>query len=179
MVSYYQPAQVLHLHNWWWSLAASCAGGIFPAAVGTNTPCTYGGDTHCNLRWWYFSFHFHPLAHILHLCSSNLHCVLVVMLYINSTEAELPRTLRPYFTLYSSYSSAFSAGERRNREWCYQRIANNQLCKFTWSNGYHIVSQLRAGLRLQIYKMAFNSHDLVLIVTNLPISRLPNAFSSL
>ena len=34
--------------------------------------CTRGGFTHCNLRWWCFSFH--PLAQIPYLCSSNLHC---------------------------------------------------------------------------------------------------------
>ena len=43
---------VFHLHTWWWSLAATCA-GVFIS--------------------------FHPLAHIfLHLCSSNLHCVVAV-----------------------------------------------------------------------------------------------------
>ena len=29
VLSFYQPAQVLQLHTWWWSLAATCAGGIF------------------------------------------------------------------------------------------------------------------------------------------------------
>ena len=76
---FYQPAQVLHLHTWWWSLAATCADGGFSSAIGANTPCTGGGATRCNLRWWSFSFH--PLAHILHLCSDNLHCV-VVYIYI-------------------------------------------------------------------------------------------------
>ena len=38
--------------------------------------CTRGGFTHCNLRWWCFSFH--PLAQIPYLRSSNLHCVVVV-----------------------------------------------------------------------------------------------------
>ena len=76
VLSFYQLAQVLHFHTWWWSLAASCACGVFPSAIGANTPCTGGGDTHCNLRWWTFSFR--PLAHILHLRSSNLHCVVVV-----------------------------------------------------------------------------------------------------
>ena len=52
------------------------ARGVFPSAIGANTSCTGGGDTHCNLRWWSFSFH--PLAHILHLRWSNLHCVVVV-----------------------------------------------------------------------------------------------------
>ena len=52
------------------------ARGVFPSAIGANTSCTGGGDTHCNLRWWSFSFH--PLAHILHWRSSNLHCVVVV-----------------------------------------------------------------------------------------------------
>ena len=76
MLSFYQPAQVLHLHTWWRSLAATCAGGVFPSAIGANSPCTGGGVTRCNLRWWSFSFH--PLAHILCLRSSNLHCVVVV-----------------------------------------------------------------------------------------------------
>ena len=35
------------------------------------------------------------------------------------------------------YSSAFSAGKRRDREWCYQRIANNGLCNCTSSDNYH------------------------------------------
>ena len=38
--------------------------------------CTRGAFTHCNLRWWCFSFH--PLAQIPCLRSSNLHCVVVV-----------------------------------------------------------------------------------------------------
>ena len=28
-VIFYQPAQVVHLHTWWWSLAATCAGAFF------------------------------------------------------------------------------------------------------------------------------------------------------
>ena len=48
----------------------------FPSAIGADTPCTGGGATLCNLHWWSFSFH--PLAQILHLRSSNLHCVMVV-----------------------------------------------------------------------------------------------------
>ena len=32
-----------------------------------------------NLHWWSFSFH--PLAHILHMHSSNLHCVVVANLH--------------------------------------------------------------------------------------------------
>ena len=80
VVSFYQPVQVLHLHTWWWSLPATCTGGVFPSAIGANTPCTGGGATHCNLRWWSFSFH--PLVHILHLRSNNLHCV-VVYIYLS------------------------------------------------------------------------------------------------
>ena len=57
------------------SLAATGVGGIFPSAVGTNSPCTGGSVTRCNLHWW---SSFHPLAHILHLRLSNLHCVVVV-----------------------------------------------------------------------------------------------------
>ena len=34
--------------------------GIFPSAIGVITPCTGGGATCCNLRWWSFSSH--PLA---------------------------------------------------------------------------------------------------------------------
>ena len=44
--------QILHLHTWWASLAATCAGGVFPSAIGTNTPCTGGDVIHCNLWWW-------------------------------------------------------------------------------------------------------------------------------
>ena len=40
VLSFYQAAQVLHLHTWWWSQAATCAGGIFPSAIGANTLCT-------------------------------------------------------------------------------------------------------------------------------------------
>ena len=36
------PVQVLHLHTWWRSLAATCAGGILPSAIDGNTPCTGG-----------------------------------------------------------------------------------------------------------------------------------------
>ena len=69
---------LLQAIKWWWSLAATCAGGIFPSAICANTPCTGGGATHCNLCWWSFSFH--PVAHILHLCLSNLHYVVVIMI---------------------------------------------------------------------------------------------------
>ena len=62
------------------------ARGVFPSAIGANTSCTGGGDTHCNLRWWSFSFH--PLAHILHWRSSNLHCV-VVYIYIYTVVFEV------------------------------------------------------------------------------------------
>ena len=31
------------LAPWWWSLAATCAGGVFPSAIGANTPWTSGG----------------------------------------------------------------------------------------------------------------------------------------
>ena len=41
---------------------------------------TSGGATRCNLRWWSLSFY--PLVHILHLCSSNLHCVVAYNIYI-------------------------------------------------------------------------------------------------
>ena len=51
-------------YTWWWSLAVTCTGGIFSSAIGVNTPCTGGGVTCCNLGWWSFSFH--PLAHILY-----------------------------------------------------------------------------------------------------------------
>ena len=81
VLSFHQPAQVLHLHTWWWSLAATCAGCIFLSAIVANNPCTGGGATRCNLRWWSFSFH--PLMHILHLRLSNLHCVVVVCSGIN------------------------------------------------------------------------------------------------
>ena len=50
--------------------------GVFPSAIGANTPCTSGGATRCNLHWWSFSFH--PMAHIIQLCSSNVHCEVVV-----------------------------------------------------------------------------------------------------
>ena len=46
---FYQPMQVLHLHTWWWSLDATCAGGIFPSAIGANTPCTGSGGCSCML----------------------------------------------------------------------------------------------------------------------------------
>ena len=80
VLSFYQRAQVLHLHTWWWSLPATCAGGVFPSAIGANTPCTRGGVTHCN---------FHPLAYILHLCSSNLHCVVVYIRIYHHTTVSL------------------------------------------------------------------------------------------
>ena len=34
------------------------------------------------------------------------------------------------------YSSAFSVGKRTDREWCYQRIANNGLCNCTSSDDF-------------------------------------------
>ena len=71
VLSFYQPVQVLHLHTWWWSLAATCAGGVSSSAIGANIPCTSGGATYCNL-------YFHPLAHILTSRSNNLHCAVVV-----------------------------------------------------------------------------------------------------
>ena len=36
-------------HTWWWSLDATCAGGIFPSAIGANTPCTGSGGCSCML----------------------------------------------------------------------------------------------------------------------------------
>ena len=39
--------------------------------------CTHGGSTLCNLRWWRLSLQ--PLAQILYLHTSNLHCVVVVV----------------------------------------------------------------------------------------------------
>ena len=63
------PMVVVTGCNWHW-----CG---FPSAIGTNSPCTSGSVTRCNLCWWSFSFH--PLAHILHLRSSNLHCVVYIV----------------------------------------------------------------------------------------------------
>ena len=54
VLSFYQPAHVFHLHPRWWSLAATGVGGVFPSAIRTNSPCTGGSVTHCNLRWWSF-----------------------------------------------------------------------------------------------------------------------------
>ena len=79
VLSFYQPAHVFHLHPRWWSLAATGVGGVFPSAIRTNSPCTGGSVTHCNLRWWSFSFY--SLVHILHLRLGNMHCV-VVYIYI-------------------------------------------------------------------------------------------------
>ena len=64
VLSFYEPAQVLHLHTWWWSLAATCAGGIFPSAIGTNTPCTGGGVTLCNLCWWSYIYNYIYLLYL-------------------------------------------------------------------------------------------------------------------
>ena len=46
---FYQRMQVLQLHTWWWSLDATCAGGIFPSAISANTPCTGSGGCSCML----------------------------------------------------------------------------------------------------------------------------------
>ena len=73
VLSFSQPAQIHHLHTWWWSLAAT-GGGVFSSAIGANIPCTSGGFTCCNLHWWSFSFH--PLAHILEqlaLCGGGIY----------------------------------------------------------------------------------------------------------
>ena len=55
--------------------------GVFPSVIGTGTPCTGGCVTCCNLHWWSFSFH--PLVLILHLCLSNSHCMVVyIRMYV-------------------------------------------------------------------------------------------------
>lgn len=77
VLSFYQPAQVLHLHTWWWyCLPLGLRWWRFSFSHWRKQPCTGGGVTRCNLRWWSFSFH--PLAHILCLRSSNLNCVVLV-----------------------------------------------------------------------------------------------------
>ena len=64
----------------WLSLAAIYGGGASPSAIGTDSTWTRGGFTHSNLLWWCFSFH--PLVQILDIHSGNLHCVVVVYIYI-------------------------------------------------------------------------------------------------
>ena len=51
----------------WLSPAVTYGDGVFPSAVGTDSTCTRGGFTHCNLHRWYFSYR--PLEQIpdLHL----------------------------------------------------------------------------------------------------------------
>ena len=51
VLSCYQPVQVLHLHTWWWSLAAPCAGGITPSVIGTHTPIVLEQLALCG-AWW-------------------------------------------------------------------------------------------------------------------------------
>ena len=72
-------------HWWWLSLAASCTGGIFPLAIGANTPpacvviyvilcidlCCVGGGLLLP-----------TLVQVLYLHSSNLHCGGGVQWYI-------------------------------------------------------------------------------------------------
>ena len=45
--SFCQPVKVLHLHTWWLSLAATCAGGLFPSAIYIYTVHTGGGKCVC------------------------------------------------------------------------------------------------------------------------------------
>ena len=63
--SFQQLAQILHLHMWW-------------------------SITRYNLRWWCFSFQ--PLAQILYLHSCNLHCVVVVYIYIYTVQVVIYTT---------------------------------------------------------------------------------------
>ena len=68
-----QPlAQIPHLHTWWFHPLLLALVVFILSPTGTDT----GGFTHCYLRWWCLSFH--PLAQILYLHSSYLHCVVVV-----------------------------------------------------------------------------------------------------
>ena len=68
-----QPlAQIPHLHTWWFHPLLLALVVFILSPTGADT----GGFTHCYLRWWCLSFH--PLAQILYLHSSYLHCVVVV-----------------------------------------------------------------------------------------------------
>ena len=42
---------VLHLHTWWWSVAATCAGGLFPSTHWRTYSCTCARPT-CTVWWW-------------------------------------------------------------------------------------------------------------------------------
>ena len=65
-----QPlAQIPHLHTWWFNPLLLALVVFILSPTGADT----GGSTHCYLRWWCLSFH--PLAQILYLHSSYLHCV--------------------------------------------------------------------------------------------------------
>ena len=56
---------------------ASCTCGVIILSTSASTPLAHMVVvTGCNLRWC--RVFFHPLVHILHLHSSNLHCVVVV-----------------------------------------------------------------------------------------------------
>ena len=75
--SFSQLMQTFHLHRWWLSPVATCAGGAFSFSHWRKqSTCTRGGVTLCNLHWW--CFFSQPLPQILHLHPGNLHCVVVV-----------------------------------------------------------------------------------------------------
>ena len=82
MLAFYQPVQLLGLHTWWWSLAATCAGGIFllPLAqtllvqVVVLPVATCAGCLFPSTHW---------STYVLHLRLSNLYCVVVyIRVYI-------------------------------------------------------------------------------------------------
>ena len=56
---------------------APCTCGVILLSTNASTPLAHMVVvTGCNLCWW--CLFLHPLAHILHLHSSNMHCVVVV-----------------------------------------------------------------------------------------------------
>ena len=114
---------------------AACTLTFVPCAYGVILVSTSAGTPHshmvmvtgCNLHWWRFSFL--PLAHILHLCSSNLHCVVVVYIYVHVCVCVRVLTLCKQVLQLYKLDAATCAGVK----WQLETILSH--CHFTYCLG--------------------------------------------
>ena len=74
---FFQLVQPFHLHGWWLSPVATWNWWCFFLQIAHLHTWWV---TLCNLHWW--CFFINPPVQLLYLLSGNLHCVVVVSIYI-------------------------------------------------------------------------------------------------